>query len=249
MATAVIDQPTTGSETTGNTGNPQGNAPGWLAGLPADLRDNEAFKSHKTVGDFAKAHLEVATKAKEFEGKLANSIPKLGENATQEEREKYFMSLGRPEKPEGYELDGEDKNAKEWTGYWRNELFKIGVPKDQAKAISASFNAQIGKMVEAHNANIQQMNVEAENTLKTEWGDKYAANVELVKRLWKRDTDMELDAAFAGESSANRVAMMRYVFKLAAKTGEDMSAPGAAQRGTASATTGLYPKSNMPPKK
>jgi hypothetical protein len=205
---------------------------GWRAGLPADIREDEAFVPFKTVGDFAKAHKETAAKVKDYEGKLANSIPKLGENATPEEREKFYNSLGRPEKPDGYELDGEDKNAPEWTGYWRNELHKIGVPKDQAKAISAAFNKQIGSMVEQHNAKILKANSDAAAALKTELGDKYDASVALVSRLWKQwgKTEVEFDKAFATETSANRVTMMRFLLNVAAKTGEDTSLRGTVQR-------------------
>lgn len=247
---AVVDQPAAGSETAPATGQPATQSPGWLAGLPADLRDNEAFKPHKTVGDFAKVHLDTAARAKEYEGKLKDAIIKPGENATQEERDKFQMSLGRPAKPDEYELDGEDKNAKDWTGYWRNEMFKNGVSKDQAKALSASFNTQINKMVEAHNAALQQANVESEAKLKAEWGDKYATNVELVQRLFKRDTETELDKAFESSPGPARHAVMRYVMKMAAKTGEDMSLAGSANRAKAAPTNTLtYPKSNMPPRK
>lgn len=228
-------------------GDQQHDSLGWRAGLPDDLKTNEAFTSYKTVGDFAKAHLETATKAKDLEGKLKNSIPKLGENATQEEREKFQMSLGRPEKPEGYELDGEDKNAKEWTGYWRNELYKIGVPKDQAKAISKAFNTQVQSMVDAHNAAIQKEIGEAQTNLKTELGDKYDATVELVQRFWKKEMDSDFDKAFTGETSANRFTMIRFLAKMAAKTGEDSSSRGSAQRqAQASSSAMQYPKSNMP---
>jgi hypothetical protein len=231
----VVEQPTTESL-------------GWRAGLPDDLKTNEAFVPYKTVGEFAKAHLATATKAKELEGKLGNSIPKLSENATPEEREQFFNSLGRPEKPEGYELDGEDKNAKEWTGYWRNEMHKIGVPKDQAKAISVAFNKQINGMVEAHNAKIQAEISETSTKLKTELGDKYDASVELASRLWKRDTDVDLDKAFPAETSAGRTAVIRYILKMAAKTGEDSSLRGAQPRKPNVPGTFInYDKSPAPP--
>jgi len=237
MSEAVVDQPT-GSDTAGN-GQPAGTPPGWLAGLPTDLRDNEAFKPYRTVGDFAKAHLETAKKATEYEGKLANSIPKLGENASQEERDRFYNSLGRPEKPDGYELVGEDKNAPEWTGYWRNEMHKIGVPKDQAKALSAALDTQIKGMVDAHNAKILAENNKASVALKAELGDKYDASVELASRLWKQwgKTEVEFDKAFATETSANRVTMMRFLLNVAAKTGEDSSLRGAGQ-GSATPSVG-----------
>jgi hypothetical protein len=229
---------------------PAADSLGWRAGLPDDLKGNEAFVPYKTVGDFAKAHLETATKAKEYEGKLKNSIPRLSENATPEEREKFYNSLGRPEKPDGYELDGEDKNAPEWTGYWRNELHKIGVPKDQAKAISAAFNNQIRSMVEKHNAGIQQEISDASAKLKSELGDKYDASVELASRLWKKETDTDFDKAFTGETSANRFTMIRFLLKMAAKTGEDSSLRGGTQRSASQPPFFInYDKSPEPPQR
>jgi hypothetical protein len=244
----VVNQPT-GSETTGNMGNQQQQTPGWLAGLPADLRDNEAFKPYRTVGDFAKAHLETANKAKEYEGKLANSIPKLGENATPEERDKFYTSLGRPDKPEGYELDPEKKNAPEWNKYWEDTLFSEGIPKKTAQALQSKLNAQLTSMVEAHNAKILAENNKAAETLKTELGDKYDASVVLVSRLWKQwgKTEVEFDKAFAAESSANRTTMMRFLLNVAAKTGEDSSLRGTGQRAEASKAGYDLSKFNLPP--
>jgi hypothetical protein len=232
MPEAVVDQPVLGSDATVVTGNQGSNSPGWLAGLPSDLRDNEAFKAHKTVGDFAKAHLDVAAKAKEYEGKLANSIPKLGENATQEERDRFYNSLGRPEKPEGYELDPEKKNAPEWNKYWEDALFQEGVSKQTAQGLQKRLNAQMTQMVEQHNAKILAENTKAAETLKTELGDKYDASVALVSRLWKQwgKTEVEFDKAFSTETSANRVTMMRFLLNVAAKTGEDSSLRAGGQR-------------------
>src|ERR1700691_545729 len=82
----------------------------WTASLPADLKDNKAFSSYKTIGDLAKDHLALADKVKEFDGlkaKLEDSIPKLPDDASDEERTIYFNALGRPEKAEEYEFDAE----------------------------------------------------------------------------------------------------------------------------------------------
>lgn len=235
MAIAVVDQPVTGSDPNGGTGNQPGSSPGWLAGLPAELRDNEAFKGHKTVGDFAKSHLAVAQKAKDLEAKLANSIPKLPDGASSEERDLYFNSLGRPESPSGYELVGENKDKPGAMDYWKGEFHKLGLTKSQARDLTALYDRRINAMVDEYNANVLKTNTEAETSLKTEWGDKYAANVELVRRLWKTNTDTELDKAFQGEISANRVAIMRFVFRMAEKTGEDLSPSASHQRTSAPA--------------
>lgn len=230
-------------------GDQQQESLGWRAGLPDDLKGHEAFTPYKTVGDFGKAHIETSQKLKDAEGKLGNSIPRLSENATPEERDKFFASLGRPEKPDGYEFVGEDKAAPEWTSAYKNAMHKMGVPKSMAKELSEFNSNMIDQMVTAHNAKVQADNATAEAGLKTEWGDKYTSNVELVSRLWKKEMDADLDKAFAGESSANRVSMMRFLFKIAAKTGEDNSQRGSAQRSAEQAAFINYDKSPTPPRR
>ena len=228
-------------------------APAWVAQLPADLKDNAAFTSYKTIGDLAKAHLEMGEKVKESDGlraKLKDAIPKLPENATPEERDIYLMALGRPEKPEEYEFAGDGKDASEWTTSWKQDLFKLGISKDTAKALSGLLSTKIQAMVDAHNAGIKKEIAEAGVKLKAEFGDKYDANVALAARLWKTHTDGELEKDFQTETSKTRTAIIRYIVKTAAKTGEDTSLPGAGQRGQA--PTGgrmTYDKSNMPPAK
>jgi len=139
-----------------NLGDQGQQAPGWIAGLPDDLKGNETFKQYKTVGDFAKAHIETATKAQELARKLENSIPRLPENATEEEKSIYYQALGRPEKPDQYEFDNEDKNSPEWTQQWKETFHKLNVPKETAKELSKAWNTSIQSLVEAHNANVQK---------------------------------------------------------------------------------------------
>ena len=221
---------------------------GWRAGLPDDLKQDESFVPFKTVGDFAKAHKETAAKVKDYEGKLANSIPKLGENATPEEREKFYTSLGRPDKPEGYEFVGEDKAAPEWTKAYKDAMHRMGVPKAMAKELSEFNSNMINKMVEQHNAKILDENSKATAILKAELGDKYDASVELVSRLWKQwgKTEVEFDKAFATETSSNRTTMMRFLLNVAAKTGEDTSLRGSSQRQDAPKSGYDLSKFNLP---
>ena len=80
--------------------------PGWIAGLPADLQGNETFVQFKTVGDFAKHHLDVAkthteseTKIKDLEGKMGNAVFIPGNNATDEERTTFSRSSDGPTRP------------------------------------------------------------------------------------------------------------------------------------------------------
>ena len=95
---------------------------GWRAGLPDDLKQNEAFTAFKTVGELGKDYLGLKAKAAELEGKLGNYVPKLPDNATDEDRNLYYDALGRPKQPSEYEFDGEDKNAPEWTDQWKHSF-------------------------------------------------------------------------------------------------------------------------------
>ena len=213
-------------------GDQQQDSLGWRAGLPDDLKAHESIVPFKTVGDFAKAHIETAGKLKEAEGKLGTSIPKLSENATPEERDKFFNSLGRPEKPDGYQLEGGDKAKEEALAPWKADFHELGLTAAQAKGLKAKWDGRINQIVEAHNAKVQKEIADTSAALKTELGDKYDASIALASRLWKQwgKTEVDFDKAFAQETSATRVTMIRFLLNVAAKTGEDTSLRGNVQR-------------------
>jgi hypothetical protein len=230
----------------------------WISQLPGDLQANEAFTQYPTLGDFAKAHLEGTGKLTDTEGKLAelqneyegfmeNAIVKLPDDATDEQRAAYFQKLGRPEKAEEYEFDREDQNSPEWTSFWKNQFHSLGLTKEQAKALSLGFNDQIQKLVDANNAQTQKEMGEAETRLRNEFGDKYEPNVELAKRLYQKHLGGEFDKEFANGNSQNRFAMIRYLVKLAALTGEDSSPQGNPGANGGRETFIRYDKSPAPP--
>jgi len=224
--------------------------PGWIAGLPDDLKGNDAFKDFKTVGDFGKDYLAVKTKATELEGKLGNSIPKLADDATPEQRAQFYDALGRPKQPSEYEFEGEDKNAPEWTGFWKEQFHGLGLTKAQAKALSGSFNAQMQKMVEAHNASLKAEMTTAETKLKSEMGDKFDTNVELAKRMATKHLGTEFDKTFDNLSAPARFGVVKLLLKVAELTGEDRSPQGGtSQTGGKNPSFINYDKSPAPPKR
>lgn len=243
----VLEQPVTQPAV---PATPPAESLGWRAGLPDDLKQNTDIANYKTVGDFTKDALTWKSKASELEGKLADAVPKLPDNATDEDRALYLDALGRPKAASEYEFDGEDKNAPEWTNLWKGVFHNLGLTKAQAKQLSASFNQQMQQMVEAHNNALKAEMATAEQKLRTELGDKYDTNVELAKRLWQKHGEGDFDKVFADGTNANRFAMIRYLLKMAALTGEDTS-PQAGGLGGAKATVEpgfVYNKSPKPPR-
>jgi hypothetical protein len=194
---------------------------GWRAGLPDELKKNESLAKFKTVGEFANDYLATATQKTELEGKLGNTIPKLGDNATPEDKAAFYNALGRPKEAKEYEFDGENENATEWTSNWKQTFYDLGLTKDQAKQLSGKWNGAVQKMVEAHNTALKAEITASEQKLKSEYGDKYEANVELAKRLYNKHLGAEFDKDFDAGTSTNRFNMVRYLIKLAALTGED----------------------------
>src|ERR1017187_7417107 len=246
MPEATVEQPVVAPVTTAT----EVPSLGWRAGLPDDLKTNEVLAPFKTVGDFAKDDLVVRAKVSDLEKKLADSIPKLPDGATDEDRNTYLDALGRPPKASEYEFDGEDKNAPEWTGYWKGEFHKLGLTKAQAKDLSTQFNGQIQKIVEAHNTALKTEMTTAEQKLRTELGDKYDTNVELAKRLCQKHGEGDFDKVFSTETATNRYGMVRFLLKMAALTGEDTSPQGGHAATKASDASGFdYSKSPAPPKK
>ena len=228
---------------------PTTEVPGWIAGLPDNLKTNESFKSFKTVGDFATNYLENSTKLSEAERKLGNSVPKLSDTATEAERGAYFDALGRPKDAKEYEFDGEDKNASEWTNHWKQQFHSLGLTKAQAKALSQQFNGQMQKMVEAHNAALKNEYTAAENALRSEYGDKFDTNVELAKRVYQKHLGNEFDKDFAAGTDKTRLSTIKMLVKLAALTGED-SSPQGGQPGNGGKQVSFiaYDKSPAPPR-
>jgi hypothetical protein len=224
--------------------------PGWVAGLPDALKTNEAFTKFKTVGDFANDYLTVSTKASELEKRVENSIPKLPDDASPEDRSLYFDALGRPKQPSEYEFDGEDKNAPEWTNFWKQQFHAYGLTKAQAKNLSAQFNGQMQKMVEAHNVKMQGEVTAATEKLKSEWGDKFDTNVELAKRVYQKHIGNDFDKDFDAGTGTTRLSTIRLLVKMAALTGEDRSPQGGTPKSGGKPVSFIaYDKSPAPPKK
>jgi hypothetical protein len=224
--------------------------PGWIAGLPDDLKANETFTKFKTVGEFAKDDLELRNKYSEAEKKLSNSIPKLPDDASDEDRTLFYEALGRPKQPSEYEFEGEDKNAPEWSNQWKQEFHSLGLTKPQAKALSQKWNTAVQKIVDTHNAKLQSEIQTATAALKSEWGNKFETNVELAKRLYQKHIGNELDKDFDASTEKTRLSMLRFIVKMAALTGEDRSPQGGLPNGQGKLNAPFidYSKSPAPPR-
>lgn len=224
--------------------------PGWAAALPEPLKGNSSLTKFEKVGDLASDYLATTAKVADLEQRVGNSVPKLPDDATDEERGLYYDALGRPKEAKEYEFDGEDKNAPEWTSHWKQVSHSLGLTKTQAKNLSTAFNKQMTGMVEAHNAKIAGEVTAATEKLKSEWGDKFDTNVELAKRVYQKHIGTEFDKDFDAGTGTTRLQTMRLIMKFAALTGEDRSPQGGQPTNGGKPVSFIaYDKSPAPPKK
>jgi hypothetical protein len=196
--------------------------PGWTAQLPDSLKGNAAFTEYKTIGELAKAHLDNSGKVTELEGKVANSIPKLTETSTDEEKAAYFTALGVPDSPDKYEFvrptmpEGIPYNEP-LEQMFRASAHKAGISQSAAQVLYGDYmnfgNAFIQQQMEERQATL----AEGMKTLEKEWGNKFAANVKVAQEVQKAIglADPEMKKILSDHNLGNDPAIVKWLINLA----------------------------------
>jgi len=218
--------------------------------LPVDLRANEAFTKYKNVGDLGKSHIEILGKAKELEGKMAEItktyIPRLPDNPTKEQTEAYYQAIGRPAKPEEYELplpEGTEKGGdmEKWA---QSVFYKHGLSKVQASGVAEEWNGYVRAAHEAEEAELLKMKEENEKSFRAEFktDQEYKAGYELAKRFCNKVTNTNFDDAYKDAEAWQVPMVMKFIFMAAKATGEDFAPQGAHTGMTESPAAMIYDK-------
>jgi hypothetical protein len=187
-ANGPVGTPTTATASTvvADQGS-NGNVETWAAGL--QVEENRALVEAKqwgSVDDALRSYRELQTHASK-----ALQLP--GENATAEDWNKFYAKLGRPEKPDGYELKLNTEAIPQDFPYdeqsaieFRNWAHEAGLTPQQAQMLHDKF---VGYQAGAfQNAREQAAKREGDThrELVAEWGDpdtaSYKQNVELMSR-------------------------------------------------------------------
>ena len=165
-----------------------GGSLGWRAQLPDTLKTNETFTAYKTVGELAQSHLDAAGKVKEYEGKLANSIPKLSDKATDAERADFYKALGRPDKPEGYDISLPEglPFTQQDIDWLRSTAHKRGFSKADTEAFAKDYFEKTKADIAAVDNQIKAKREDAVTALKKEWGAEYETKLDAAKITAKR---------------------------------------------------------------
>ena len=176
--------------------------PAWMDQLPSDLQEHEGLTQFATIGDMGKAFIDRDGKLTEATGKLGNSIPKLGDNPTPEEVNKFHNAVGRPEKVDGYEfarptnlpegiaISDDVENA------FRSKFHELGISKKAGQELYNYYMQFWTGGLEADGEARKTAVEEGIKSLEAEWGardtEQYKANVTLMDRAVERFGGAEL---------------------------------------------------------
>jgi len=175
MAEAIIGAG--GKVDTGDLGGGGGAGEGgseFLATLPEAVRDNEAFKGMENLEGLANTYAELHRTNSELQGK----VPQLPESADGYEAEAV----------EGFTLN------KERVAEFQAKAHELGLTQAQFQGLIQA-ELERGETVKAGLQKQRQEALDsAVNALKTEWGDKYEANVQTAENALNQLTGEEFRA-------------------------------------------------------
>ncbi len=206
---------TGGTPETSTETSPETQTGDWTETFSTELKDK--MSRYKTAEDVAKAYTEL-------ESKLGKSVVVPGENATQEELDKFYTRVGRPDTSDGYELstvqaDGITRDA-ETEKVMSEKMFQMGYTKKQAREIWNYLLGETSKGIQKQKDKMAERIKTASTQLRQDWGADYDTNVVLMNRGVARFDDKDGNfKQFLNEGSGNDPRQVRFL----AAVGKSMS--------------------------
>jgi len=155
----------------------------------------------------------------------ANTVALLGEDATPEEQEAFYKALGRPDKPEDYELplpEGAEVEDPVTATFIRTAGHKHGLTAAQVKGLAADWNEYTAELGEQSAVDFEAKTDAELKELRREMGNGYDSFVQAGKQGVKA-LGVDKDQLNRIERAIGAGAMMR----LFGKVGETLGEAGA----------------------
>lgn len=207
----------------------------WKATLPDDIKSHASLATVKDVNDLAKGYVN----AQQLIGQKRIALP--GEKATDAEREEFYKALGRPETLDKYS-EGMVKPREGLTvdqaglAKAKEQMFKLGLTDAQQKGLMDFY---LGGLNENHaklTGDIETGRVQAEESLRKEWGEKYNVNLGVAKSVLTHFGDEQTATELQGPLG-NSPGLIKLLHKFGESLSEDkvLSAKYSAPAGTPAA--------------
>ncbi len=214
---------------------PTGILPGYLAGLTKELKADPKVAQFggkfKTMDDLVRSAIEA-------DSKLGSMVKIPTDDAPPEEVQAFYKKLGVPEKPEDYKLSAKDLTEEQLQEI-KKTAFKFHLSQKDAQEFAAETARSLNVVVDSYKAKMVQAAQDTEKALKSEWGEKYSQNHNVMVRGWRAFGSKELAAELDQSGLGNSVHMAKLLYRLGQLVQEDTTSHGGVKTGSVSRDTGV----------
>lgn len=199
-------------------------APFYAGFQDTELRGYIETKGFKEAQDLALSYKNL----EKLVGVPADQVLRMPKEGDTEGWNKLHERLGRPAKPEDYELAVPEGDSGEYAKFIATAMHELGITKKQAQALAAKQNEFLGTQT-AKEAEAYQATIKAQDTtLRSKWGQAYDKNLQVAKGAFA-ELGITTEAVNALEKAMGFAGVMEFFHGLGAKIGEDkfVSAAGA----------------------
>ena len=188
--------------------------------LPEDIRGEAVFRDIKDLAGLAKSyHGAAKLLGRDPKTLLAGPGPDDAEGWA-----KAYAALGRPETAEGYKLpptpEGLQESAELKTGFLK-VAHEAGLSDRQAARLAEWWNGTAAGTAQAQTAAQERTEAAGIATLQAEWGNEFAANLDLAKKALANYGDEKLVAYLDSTRLGNDPALIRAFAKIGKPLAED----------------------------
>lgn len=194
----------------------------WIKTLPEAAQKDPDMQKYKSMDDFYKSYAE----QRKLVGEKGIIKPK--DDAGDEEWNKYYNSLGRPEKPEGYQLTvPEDlhesiKMTEDSATTYKEMAHQLGLTQKQADGMNSLLLQAVDSVVKNHEKQQTEAMQATEAALRKEWAGDFDANKALVGKVATQILGAEgIEKLGGAEGLGNNPYFNKLIYSLASKISED----------------------------
>lgn len=219
-----------------------------VAGLAPENRTLVEAKKWASLDDAFKSHRELETHA-------SKALVPPGNEATAEDWNKFYGKLGRPEKPEGYELKVARESLPQDFPYdetlsveFRNMAHEAGLTPKQAQIVHDRFVGRQAEAFKSMRENTDQRATAAHSEIVQEFGqpdtDGYKKFVELTSRA-ARQLGITDALKEAGVISADGTILNAKIGKALGRVGKDLFSEDSFGTGDGAALDNPFSETNL----
>lgn len=192
----------------------------FIDGLAEDIRNEPSLQNIQDVDQLAKGYVH----AQRMVG--ADKIPLPNKHATDEDWNQFYSRLGRPDTPEGYEVQytppAEGYEATNLPGF-QEAAYKAGLNSNQAQQLLNWYSGLETAAIETNEAASEMHRTTAEQDLRQDWGLAYDKKLSEANGVFQKffGSDMAQVTLEDGSLLGNNPQFIRALTNLAANFSED----------------------------